>query len=523
MRKLFSCLLWLTRFRSAYMLAIAFAIVVAGGISTFIKAKLEDDFSQHFFNQAWLSASGLETETMNGVAMGTAALLGLNEVTFKEVIEGSRRSNDPEANARLHSARLLVDAVGIKVVNNQGVVVMHDTAGKSALGANVSRWAYWQQAVRGNKNAYPGVDLQTGKRMLYISAPIRHGTTPTGSLIGVVVVELDASDLDRKIGFSRYPAMLISPEGIVFSASQPIWLYKSTQRLSSEEIIRLRTEGRYGQSFGREQATILPFDPSESMVGFDGKVFSVAAAPIRWNDPAGDWRLIMLADLSSEVPKHLIWGIALATAAVILILLELLKRAVHYEAARRSAVEEVTRAAKVLEANAQQKARLSELTISLQQAKTLSELADLFFAKVALLVPVHLGALYAMDQHNLGLLQLCGGFGILSSPRSISVGEGVVGQCALDKKGIVVKDVPPSYWTISSALGEQRPKTIICLPVENNGVFYGVIEFASLNDNTKDHKELLESLIPVLALNMAIVQSDQIESRGIENMPQSVA
>ena len=45
------------------------------------------------------------------------------------------------------------------------------------------------------------------------------------------------------------------------------------------------------------------------------------------------------------------------------------------------------------------------------------------------------------------------------------LGEGLVGQCALEKKTILLTKVPPDYIQISSGLGEAPPLNIIVLPV----------------------------------------------------------
>src|SRR5207245_11148004 len=44
-------------------------------------------------------------------------------------------------------------------------------------------------------------------------------------------------------------------------------------------------------------------------------------------------------------------------------------------------------------------------------------------------------------------------------------GEGLVGQCALEKKPILLTRVPADYIQISSGLGEAPPLNIIVLPV----------------------------------------------------------
>ena len=61
------------------------------------------------------------------------------------------------------------------------------------------------------------------------------------------------------------------------------------------------------------------------------------------------------------------------------------------------------------------------------------------------------------------------------------LGEGLVGQAAVEAKPILVEDVPADYIKISSGLGEAPPRNIIVLPVIFEDQVLGVIELASLH------------------------------------------
>ena len=55
-------------------------------------------------------------------------------------------------------------------------------------------------------------------------------------------------------------------------------------------------------------------------------------------------------------------------------------------------------------------------------------------------------------------------------------GEGLVGQCALEKERIVVTNVPHDYIQINSGLGESTPYNIVVLPVLFEGEVKAVVE-----------------------------------------------
>ena len=50
------------------------------------------------------------------------------------------------------------------------------------------------------------------------------------------------------------------------------------------------------------------------------------------------------------------------------------------------------------------------------------------------------------------------------------LGEGLVGQCALEKQKILLTNVPPDYIRISSGLGSAPPHNILVLPVVDRQV-----------------------------------------------------
>ncbi len=77
-----------------------------------------------------------------------------------------------------------------------------------------------------------------------------------------------------------------------------------------------------------------------------------------------------------------------------------------------------------------------------------------------------------------------------NQPERIPLGEGLVGQCAVEKQRILLTDVPPDYTQISSSLGEAQPSSIVVLPVLFEGQTKAVIELASLQSVHVDQPHL---------------------------------
>lgn len=78
--------------------------------------------------------------------------------------------------------------------------------------------------------------------------------------------------------------------------------------------------------------------------------------------------------------------------------------------------------------------------------------------------------------------------------RSFRPGEGLVGRCVLEKDTIVITDVPENYIRIRSGLGEDKPSTILLIPVMFDDQVLGVIELAGFSSVEKYKITFLENL-----------------------------
>ncbi len=88
-----------------------------------------------------------------------------------------------------------------------------------------------------------------------------------------------------------------------------------------------------------------------------------------------------------------------------------------------------------------------------------------------------------------------------------SIGEGLVGQCALEKKPILLTEVPDNYIRITSGLGESAPRNIIVLPVLFEGQALAVVEIASFSRFSEIHLVFLEQLMESLGVVLNMIQS----------------
>jgi HAMP domain-containing protein/signal transduction histidine kinase/CheY-like chemotaxis protein len=144
------------------------------------------------------------------------------------------------------------------------------------------------------------------------------------------------------------------------------------------------------------------------------------------------------------------------------------------------------------------KTHLARFTRMLQGHRDLVTVSRLILSELTPLVNAQQAAFYVAD-HRSGdsQLELLAGYAQRqgkSLPRKIAFGEGLVGQCAFEKKRILLGSAPSDYIRIGSALGSGAPVSIIILPVLFEGQVKAVIELASFSKFSEIHQTFLDQL-----------------------------
>src|SRR5439155_942844 len=114
------------------------------------------------------------------------------------------------------------------------------------------------------------------------------------------------------------------------------------------------------------------------------------------------------------------------------------------------------------------KTNLARFTNMLQGQRDLFTVGKMLLSELAPLVGAQQGTVYQMEvgDDNKWSLRLLAGYAMRADhPRRILVGEGLVGQCAVEKQRILLTDIKTDYTRISSSLAESRPASIVVLPV----------------------------------------------------------
>jgi PAS domain S-box-containing protein len=93
--------------------------------------------------------------------------------------------------------------------------------------------------------------------------------------------------------------------------------------------------------------------------------------------------------------------------------------------------------------------------------------------------------------------------------RRIAPGEGLAGQCFLEKETVYIKQAPPNYLTITSGLGQAGPREILITPMLINENIYGVLELASFQEFEPYKVEFIEKLSENIASTIKNVRENE--------------
>jgi CheY-like chemotaxis protein/HAMP domain-containing protein len=159
------------------------------------------------------------------------------------------------------------------------------------------------------------------------------------------------------------------------------------------------------------------------------------------------------------------------------------------------------------------KTNLAKFGRMMQGQKDLDSVARLIMSELTPLVGAHHGAFFLMDgeQREDSALQLIASYAYKSRKHvanRFQLGEGLVGQAALEQKAILLTGVPDDYIQINSGLGEAPPRNIIVLPMLFEGEVKAVVELASFHPFGPIHQIFLEQLAESIGVVLNMIQAN---------------
>ncbi|MGA3049865.1 MAG: HAMP domain-containing protein [Terracidiphilus sp.] len=170
------------------------------------------------------------------------------------------------------------------------------------------------------------------------------------------------------------------------------------------------------------------------------------------------------------------------------------------------------------------KTNLARFTAMLQGQRELTTVGRMLLSELAPLVNAQQGVLYQMESEESNSMILLSAYASTDDGHleTIKVGEGLIGQCAAEKRRMLISDLPRHSVPIRSGLFEAVPRNVIVLPVLFEDRVKAVIELATLSTFTASHLAFLEQLTSSIGIVLNSIEAT-MQTEGLLKQSQQLA
>ncbi len=171
------------------------------------------------------------------------------------------------------------------------------------------------------------------------------------------------------------------------------------------------------------------------------------------------------------------------------------------------------------------KTNLARFTGMLQGQRDLATVGRTLLDDLVPLVNAHQGVIYQMDAEGSPHLRLMASYADGSDnryPSELRLGEGFLGQCARDRRRILVSDVPSDTIQLGSVFFHALPRSLVVFPVTFEGKIKAVIGIASLKVFSDTHLAFLEQLTASIGIVLNSIEAT-MQTEGLLKQSQQLA
>ncbi|MGH7241853.1 MAG: HAMP domain-containing protein [Phycisphaerales bacterium] len=172
------------------------------------------------------------------------------------------------------------------------------------------------------------------------------------------------------------------------------------------------------------------------------------------------------------------------------------------------------------------KTNLARFTNMLQGQRDLVTVGRMLLSELVPLVNAHQGLIYQLDTDDaapyLKLLASYGNSHREGYPSRMDLGEGFVGQCAVDKRRILVTSIPEDTVPVGSVLFSALPRGLVVFPVVFEGQIKAVLGLATLNEFAPAHLSFLEQLTAGIGILLNSIEAT-MQTEGLLKQSQQLA
>ncbi|MFT8320611.1 MAG: CHASE3 domain-containing protein [Bacillus sp. (in: firmicutes)] len=149
---------------------------------------------------------------------------------------------------------------------------------------------------------------------------------------------------------------------------------------------------------------------------------------------------------------------------------------------------------------------IAEIFTKNQGISSIKRLADVFLSEISKMTQTSFGAFYIRKENNKKFdfvkKASFADSGNDVGRASFELGQGLIGQCAVEKRIITYKEIPSDYRVIATGLGEVQPQSILIIPVLFEEEVIAVIELATMTDFTELQVELIKQITETFGLTI---------------------
>ncbi len=260
-------------------------------------------------------------------------------------------------------------------------------------------------------------------------------------------------------------------------------------------------------------------------VGVEGKLGGQAKVP----GAAGTWKA--LTENVNELAANLTTQVRAIAEVATAVTKGDLTRSIAVEtqgevAALKDTINEMIRNLKdTTQKNTEQdwlKTNLAKFSRMLQGQKDLVTVGQLILSELAPVVGAKQAEFYVMaigsEVPRLKLIASYAAGGQGSHGKEIELGQGLVGQCALEAQKILLTNTPSATFRVASGLSESAALDVLVLPVVFEGQVRGVLELASLERFNPAHQAFLDQLTESIGI---VINTIEANSRTEDLLTQS--
>lgn len=261
------------------------AVFLAWLITLFAVARGKAEFAQDLDRIAVQLAEDHRKANLLGAITSIAGV----DPDIRATAQGRAAPDNPAVTAKL---RYVFDTFGLDnmiVMAADGTVNAYRVKNvkTTITGKNYGWRPYFAGAIAGEPTMYAAFGSNSHERGFYVSTPIP-ASASDATPVGVIVAKLGFEEIDQRLAAEKLPMAVLSPEGVVFAANVPGWVYRVLG--GPEELERAQEDKRVNNAYKETPPVLIPLNAA-GRIGKDGRDLQMFASGIDWPDPSGKWQV----------------------------------------------------------------------------------------------------------------------------------------------------------------------------------------------------------------------------------------